>query len=135
MSHRTPVGDAATRMRREHAAQRRRAHPVGHIVTSSAASVHFELFSTSFCGACRQTRLVLDRVLSLIPGSTLAEHDLAFEPDLAKERGIEHSPTTIIRDDEGRELFRAVGVPTVPHVLVAAERAIAAAQEFAFHSL
>lgn len=85
----------------------------------SVATIHFELFSTSFCGACKQTRTVLGRVLQLVPGTALTEHDLAFEPDLAHERGIEHSPTILIRDNAGNELFRAAGVPTVPQVLAA----------------
>lgn len=94
-------------------------------MTGTPPLLRFELYSTSFCGACRQTRTVLDRVLQLVPGTTLTEHDLAFEPELAEEHGIDQSPTTIIRDGEGRELFRAGGVPSLPHVLVAAERAIA----------
>jgi hypothetical protein len=85
---------------------------------------HFELFSTSFCAACSQTRAVLERAIELVPGATLVDHDLAREPRLAEAQNIEHSPTTIIRDANGVELYRAVGVPTLPQVLVAAARAI-----------
>ena len=51
-------------------------------------AVRLELFSTSFCGACRQTRAVLDRAAALVPGATVVEHDLAFEPDLGESLGI-----------------------------------------------
>jgi hypothetical protein len=88
------------------------------------AGVHFDLFTTSFCGACRQTRMVLNRVLDLVPGSTLTEHDIAMEPERAEALAIEHSPTTIIRDAAGRELSRATGVPSIPQVLVAAARSL-----------
>jgi thiol-disulfide isomerase/thioredoxin len=92
----------------------------------AAPTVRLELFSTSFCGACRQTRAVLERAASLVPGASVTEHDLALEPDLGERLGIVQSPTTIVRDASGRELLRAAGVPTVPQVLVAAERALAA---------
>ena len=90
--------------------------------TPFAGNLHFELYSTSFCGACRQTRMVLDRVLQLLPGSTLSEHDLAVDPQRAETLNIEHSPTTIIRDGQGVELSRATGVPSVPQVLLVAAR-------------
>lgn len=91
-----------------------------------ANAPQFELFSASFCAACRQTRAVLERAVALVPGSTLVEHDVATEPGLAEERNIASTPTTIIRDSYGAELYRAAGVPTLPHVLVAAARAISA---------
>ncbi|MFC7430044.1 MULTISPECIES: thioredoxin [unclassified Agrococcus] len=83
-----------------------------------------ELFSTSFCGACRQTRAVLDRAATLLPGTVVVEHDLAFEPELGESLSITRSPTTIVRSATGEELLRAAGVPSVPQVLVAAERAL-----------
>jgi len=85
--------------------------------------VHFELVSSSFCGACRQTRMALTRVLQLVPGSTLTEFDVAGDPGRAASLNIEHTPTTIIRDSHGREVTRAVGVPSLPQILVAAARA------------
>ncbi|QCR20769.1 thioredoxin [Agrococcus sp. SGAir0287] len=83
-----------------------------------------ELFSTSFCGACRQTRAMLDRAASLVPGAAVVEHDLALEPELGEAHGIVRSPTVVVRSSDGREVLRAAGVPTVPQVLVAAERAL-----------
>ncbi len=89
------------------------------------AGVRLELFSTSFCGACRQTRAVLDRAAALVPGATVVEHDLALEPELGDANVITQSPTTIVRAADGRELLRAAGVPTVPQVLVAVDGALA----------
>lgn len=83
-----------------------------------------ELFSTSFCGACRQTRAVLERAAALVPGTVVVEHDLALEPALGEALAITQSPTTIVRSASGEELLRAAGVPSVPQVLVAAERAL-----------
>lgn len=85
--------------------------------------VHFELVSSSFCGACRQTRMALNRVLELVPGSTFTEFDVAGDPERAEALGIEHTPTTIIRDSHGREVTRAIGVPSLPQILVATARA------------
>lgn len=85
--------------------------------------VHFELVSSAFCGACRQTRMALNRVLELVPGSTLTEFDVAGDPVRAESLNIEHTPTTIIRDAHGREVTRAVGVPSLPQILVATARA------------
>lgn len=93
--------------------------------------VRLELFSTSFCGACRQTRAVLDRAAALVPGTTVVEHDLALEPELGEAHAITQSPTTIVRAADGRELLRAGGVPSVPQVLVAVEGALAPASSAA----
>jgi len=91
---------------------------------ADTTAVHFELFSSSFCGACRQTRMALNRVLQLVPGSTLTEFDVAAHPERAESLNIEHTPTTIVRDSRGREVSRATGVPSVPHILVAAAQAL-----------
>lgn len=90
----------------------------------SEPGASFELFSTSFCGACRRTRAVLDRVAALVPAVTITEHDVARVPDLAEARGIEATPTVIVRDATGAEVLRASGVPTVDQLLVAAARAL-----------
>lgn len=91
---------------------------------TTGEGVRLELFSTSFCGACRQTRAVLDRAAALVSGTTVVEHDLALEPELGDANAITQSPTTIVRAADGRELLRAAGVPSVPQVLVAVEGAL-----------
>lgn len=89
-----------------------------------SAGVRLELYSTSFCGACRQTRALLDRAAALVPGAVVVEHDLALEPELGDANVITQSPTTIVRSTSGVEVLRAAGVPTVPQVLAAAARAL-----------
>jgi thiol-disulfide isomerase/thioredoxin len=86
--------------------------------------VTLELYSTSFCGACRRTRAVLDRVGDLVPAAAVVEHDVAREPDLAEHHDIRATPTVIVRDAAGAEVLRAAGVPSIDHVLVAAARAL-----------
>nr|WP_051172202.1 thioredoxin family protein [Microbacterium indicum] len=80
----------------------------------------FELFSTSFCGACAQTRASLDRVAGLVPAVRVAETDVAADPDRAEAAGIDATPTVIVRSATGEQVFRASGVPTVDQLLQAA---------------
>ena len=82
------------------------------------------LVSSSFCGACARTRAVLGDAARYLPGASVSEIDVAREPDLAEQLDIRFTPTVIIRDDAGAEVFRAEGVPTVPQVLTAALRAM-----------
>lgn len=88
------------------------------------ATVQFELFTSSFCGACRQTRAVLDRATTYIPGSSVTEHPIETEPALAEELDIRATPTVIVRSPNGGEVLRATGVPSVQQVLAAGARAL-----------
>jgi protein-disulfide isomerase len=82
-----------------------------------AHNVTLELYSSSFCAACRQTRAVLARVVGMLPALDVTEHDVAAVPDLAESNAIAATPTVIVRSTEGDEVFRAAGVPTVDQVL------------------
>lgn len=82
------------------------------------------LVSSSFCGACSRTRSVLAEAARFLPGATISEIDVAREPDAAEALDIRFTPTVIIRDARGAEVFRAEGVPTVPQVLTAAVKAL-----------
>lgn len=84
------------------------------------------LVSSSFCGACARTRAVLADAARWLPDATLTEIDVAQDPDAAEMLDIDATPTVIIRDASGAEVFRAAGVPTVPQVLTAAVRALPA---------
>lgn len=84
------------------------------------------LVSSSFCGACSRTRSVLADAARFLPDATLTEIDIARDPDAAEALDIEVTPTVIIRDASGAEVFRATGVPTVPQVLTAAVKALPA---------
>jgi thiol-disulfide isomerase/thioredoxin len=82
------------------------------------------LFSSSFCEPCIQTRAVLAEVERLVPQAKVREYDVARNTDEAETRGIRATPTVIVTDDAGAEVFRAVGVPTLAQVLVAAAKAV-----------
>jgi protein-disulfide isomerase len=82
------------------------------------------LVTSAFCGACSRTRAVVADAARFLPGATVAEIDVARDPDAAEALEIRFTPTVIIRDDAGVEVFRAEGVPTVPQVLTAAAKAL-----------
>lgn len=86
--------------------------------------VEFQLFTSSFCGACRRTHAVLDRATDLITGSTLTVHPIETEPTLAEQLDIKTTPTVIVRAPGGDEVLRASGVPNIHHVLAAGLRAL-----------
>ncbi len=92
-------------------------------MTAADPTVTFELFSSSFCGACTQTRAVLGEAVRLVPGTVLTEHNVASEPLLAEREEIVATPTVVIRDARGAEVLRASGVPTIDAVLSATVRA------------
>ena len=80
-------------------------------------------FSSAFCAPCRATRTVLARAALLVPAVRVVEVDVAREPARAQAAGVRSTPTVVVRDDGGAEVFRAVGVPTLPQVLLALDRA------------
>ncbi|WP_022886412.1 thioredoxin family protein [Glaciibacter superstes] len=81
-------------------------------------------FSSSFCDPCAQTRVVLSEVARLVPQAEVRELDVARFNDEAAAAGIRSTPTVIIANADGAEVFRAVGVPTLDQVLVAASKAL-----------
>ncbi|WP_341935453.1 thioredoxin family protein [Microbacterium sp. LWO14-1.2] len=82
------------------------------------------LVTSAFCGACARTRAVLAEATRYLPDATVTEIDVALDPDAAEALDIRFTPTVIIRDAEGTQVFRAEGVPTVPQVLTAAVKAL-----------
>ncbi|GGM40861.1 glutaredoxin family protein [Microbacterium saperdae] len=82
------------------------------------------LVTSAFCGACSRTRAVLAEAVRFLPDATVTEIDVAHDPDAAEALDIRFTPTVIIRDGSGAQVFRAEGVPTVPQVLTAAVRAL-----------
>ena len=83
-----------------------------------------DLYSSSFCAACAATRSVLEEAARLVPAAEIVERNIAIAPDAAEEAGIRSTPTVIVRDAAGAELFRAEGVPTLPQVLTALAKAV-----------
>lgn len=82
------------------------------------------LFTSAFCGACTATRVVVERATRYLPNAKVTEIDVASDPDAAEALDIRATPTLIVRDAAGAEVFRSPGVPTVPQVLAAAAKAL-----------
>jgi thioredoxin 1 len=83
-----------------------------------------DLYSSSFCGACTATRAVLDEAARLVPAARVVERNVASDPDAAAAEEIASTPTVIVRRDDGAEVFRAEGVPTIDRVLGALALAV-----------
>ncbi|HEY0260602.1 MAG TPA: thioredoxin family protein [Lacisediminihabitans sp.] len=89
-----------------------------------SASVQLIFFSSSFCDPCIQTRAVLDQASRLVPALRIAELDVASNLEEAERAGIRSTPTVVVLDGEGSEVFRAEGAPTLNQVLVALAKAV-----------
>ncbi|BEL09109.1 thioredoxin family protein [Actinoplanes sichuanensis] len=76
-------------------------------------------FSTAFCAPCRAVRRVSSEVAAMMPGARHVEVDAESHLDEVRELGIWRTPTLLILDAEGREVRRATGVPTKPHLIAA----------------
>ncbi len=87
-------------------------------------TVQLVLFSSAFCEPCMQTRTVLEEAARLIPGASFADLDVVAHVDEAEAEGIEVTPTVLIRNAAGDEVFRAEGAPNLNQVLVAAAKAL-----------
>ena len=81
-------------------------------------------FSSNFCEPCMVTRKVLGEVSTLVPSARIAELDVVRDADEAERAGIRSTPTVVVVQDDGTEVFRAEGVPTVNQVLVALAKAV-----------
>ncbi|MBC7591738.1 MAG: thioredoxin family protein [Salinibacterium sp.] len=81
-------------------------------------------FSSNFCEPCMVTRGVLLEVASIVPAARIAELDVVRDADEAEKAGIRTTPTVVVVKDDGTEVFRAEGVPTVNQVLVALAKAV-----------
>jgi thiol-disulfide isomerase/thioredoxin len=86
--------------------------------------VNVDFFSSNFCEPCMLTRAVLSQASSLVSGMNLVEHDVVREEGLAEEFAIRSTPTVVVRSDDGTEVFRAEGVPSINQVLVALAKAV-----------
>lgn len=89
-----------------------------------ASGVKVSLYSSSFCGACTATRAAVTEAVRLVPGAHLTETNVAHDPVHAEAADIRATPTVVIATDDGAEVFRAEGVPTVPQALLALAKAL-----------
>ena len=70
------------------------------------------------------TRGVLLEVAALVPAAHIAELDVVHVAAEAEKAGIRVTPTVVVVGDDGSEVFRAEGVPTVNQVLMALAKAV-----------
>lgn len=70
------------------------------------------------------TRGVLLEVAALVPAAHIAELDVVHDAAEAEKAGIRVTPTVVVVGDDGSEVFRAEGVPTVNQVLMALAKAV-----------
>ncbi|MET1053379.1 MAG: thioredoxin family protein [Mycetocola sp.] len=82
------------------------------------------LYTSAFCAPCAQARDILADAARLVPQATVVERDVARDNALAADDGIRMTPTVVVLDDSGTEVFRAAGVPTLNQVLTAAAQAL-----------
>ncbi|BDZ49950.1 hypothetical protein GCM10025867_21910 [Frondihabitans sucicola] len=78
-----------------------------------------ELYTSAFCGACHAARLAVEEATRLVPQLVATDLDVARHEAEAEARDIVSTPTIVLTDDAGLELFRAAGAPNVPQLLTA----------------
>ncbi|OBA92400.1 thiol reductase thioredoxin [Mycobacteriaceae bacterium 1482268.1] len=69
-------------------------------------------FSATWCGPCAGVRRVVDQVCDELPAVAHVEIDMDANPDAARRLSVLSLPTTFIFDADGRQRYRAAGVPT-----------------------
>ena len=69
------------------------------------------------------TRSVLTEAGRLVSAMKLVEHDIVRDESEAERQGIRLTPTVIVSDTDGAEVFRAEGIPSLNQVLVALAKA------------
>jgi thiol-disulfide isomerase/thioredoxin len=68
-------------------------------------------FSAVWCGPCAAVRRVVDEVCADLPDVGHVEIDIDANPDAARRLSVLSLPTTFIFDGDGRQRYRAAGVP------------------------
>ncbi len=85
--------------------------------------MNVDLYTSAFCEPCMITRSVLAEAERLVKTMNLVEHDIVRAEQKAAAAGIRSTPTVIITDAGGAEVFRAEGIPSLNQVLVALAKA------------
>lgn len=78
------------------------------LTSSGPTVVHF---SAPWCGPCAGVRRVVDGVCDEL-GVAHREIDIDADPAAARRFSVLSLPTTLIFDADGRQRYRAAGVPT-----------------------
>ncbi|MEV5542595.1 thioredoxin family protein [Saccharopolyspora shandongensis] len=77
----------------------------------TGAKVTLLQLSTTFCAPCRHTRILLSDFVGRTEGVRHVEVDLTDHPEWSTPLRVHRTPTTLVLDGAGRELFRVGGVP------------------------
>lgn len=78
---------------------------------STGADVTLLQLSSTFCAPCRHTRILLNGFAERTQGLHHIEVDLTHHPEWSTPLGVHRTPTTVVLDRGGCELFRFSGVP------------------------
>jgi thiol-disulfide isomerase/thioredoxin len=70
-------------------------------------------FSAPWCGPCDRVRRVVDEVCEDLGDVAHVEIDLDANPAAARRFSVLSLPTTLIFDADGRQRYRASGVPKI----------------------
>lgn len=81
-------------------------------------------FSAPWCGPCIGVRRVVDSVCTDL-GVAHREIDIDADPAMARRFSVLSLPTTLIFDANGRQRYRAAGVPTAASLRSALEPLLA----------
>jgi thiol-disulfide isomerase/thioredoxin len=82
-------------------------------------------FSADWCGPCASVRRVVDEVCEALPGVAHVELDMDDHPAAARRLSVLSLPTTFIFDADGRQRYRASGVPKAADLRTALEPLLA----------
>jgi len=92
------------------------------ISSSGPTVVHF---SAPWCGPCERVRRVVDRVCDDLGDVAHVEIDLDANPQAGRRFSVLSLPTTLIFDVDGRQRYRASGVPKAADLRSALEPLLA----------
>ncbi len=82
-------------------------------------------FSAVWCGPCAGVRRVVHQVCDDLPQVAHVEIDMDANPAAARRLSVLSLPTTFIFDADGRQRYRATGVPTAADLRSALEPLLA----------
>jgi thiol-disulfide isomerase/thioredoxin len=82
-------------------------------------------FSAVWCGPCAGVRRVVNQVCTELPEVAHVEIDMDANPEAARRLSVLSLPTTFIFDADGRQRFRAPGVPNAADLRSALEPLLA----------
>lgn len=82
-------------------------------------------FTAVWCGPCAGVRRVVNQVCGELPGVAHLEIDMDANPAAARRLSVLSLPTTFIFDADGRQRYRASGVPSATDLRSALEPLLA----------